>query len=582
MTAVFTVYRADTPGTWTSVGTLDQVISARQPYRMNEISTGSLTIPATAPGAPLIAYDRLVIGEDEGRELCAFIVASIKIRVDKSGTFIDVKGPDLLHELTRYNIGSDVIDDGAGGKALDDLAQIISYMPGFLGWSIVNAELPTAPQTGTRFGTYLPASGESVFQMLRRCAEQSGEAFRIQPITSPADRAVGWMSFPPATSGGTFSLPAEPLLVEDEDWRGVIISCQEDSDYKDLTTSAYVYGSGMGASRLTIADAAGYVSVPFGWSVDWANSLIITSNEAAYRTAHRKQKQFSNIRPQSDTAADRRSAAIALFNAATAWLTEQSQPIRSWRLEVVIKKNVRPGSLAVLEPLVLYGQRVLDGGTYYIKDVTHTYKDGKRFTSLSLATRYTAPRPPDDGTAVAYHLEQVDQTFRHASAASSTSSGTYQYHDELLGRTDPQNHPQYLLSNGGRALTGNLPFVDGVKIDGMDPSVHQALPNAHHNWPLLESDIPAEIARVSDVPVAIYLAADSDPILTLENGKLRLGDVATQAEFEAKVDQDVRTNASPTFIDVNLVNGLLLRDRTTGTLYRLFVDNAKVYLETVS
>jgi hypothetical protein len=582
MTAVFTVYTASAPGTWTAAGTLDHVTTARQPYRMNEISTGSLSLPATSAGKSLIAYDRLIIGVDDGRELCAFVVASIKIRINKSGTFIDVSGPDLLHELTRYNLGTDVIDDGAGGKAANDLAQIIAYMPGALGWSVVNAELPTSAQTGTRFGTYLPSSGESVFQMLRRCAEQSGEAFRIQPITSPTDRAVGWMSFPPASSGGTFSLPANPLLVEGEDWRGVIISCQEDTDYKNLTTSAYVFGAGMGTTRLTIADAQGYAPVPYGWSVDWTNSLIVTSAEAGYRTAHRKQKSFGSIRAQSDTTADKRSAAVALFNAAVAWLTEQSQPVKSWRLEVVIKSNVRPGSLSTLDPLTIYGQTVLTGGTYYIKDVDHTYNNGKRVTSLALAERYTAPRPPDDGTAVARQLEQVDQTIRHASAAGSSGSGTLQQHDALLGRTDPQNHTQYLLTNGGRALTGNMPFLDGVKIDGMDPSAHVAQPSAHHNWPLLDADIPASISRVTQLHSAVTLAADSDPILTLVDQQLRLGDVTTQAEFNAKVNQDLRTSASPAFVDLTLTGGLLLRDRVTSTLYRLFVSSGKVYLETVS
>jgi hypothetical protein len=179
-------------------------------------------------------------------------------------------------------------------------------------------------------------------------------------------------------------------------------------------------------------------------------------------------------------------------------------------------------------------------------------------------------------------LERVDQTFRHSTTASATGEGTLQYHDDLLGRTDPQNHPQYLLTNGGRLITGNQLMVDGVKIDGMDPSAHLEQPNAHHNWPLLESDIPAEIARDTQLHDALTLAADSDPILTLNDQELRLGDVTTQAEFNSLVNQDVRSNASPTFQDLNLTGGLLLVDRTTSTLYRLFVSNEKVYLEEVN
>ncbi len=258
------------------------------------------------------------------------------------------------------------------------------------------------------------------------------------------------------------------------------------------------------------------------------------------------------------------------------------RPVKSWRLQVVIKANIRPGSLAALDPLVLHGQTIIAGGAYYIKDVTHTYTNNKRMTSLSLAERYTAPRPPDDGQAIARKLEGVDENFRHANAASSTSSGPLQYHDDLLGRTDPQNHSQYLLANGGRLLTGNMPVVDGVKIDGVDISAHANTPNAHHNWPLAEGDIPVDIARSADLHDAATLAPGSDPILTLNGQQFLLGDVTTQAEFDSLVNQDLRMEASPTFADLNLTGGLLLTDRATGTLYRLFVEYQKVWLEEVT
>lgn len=62
--------------------------------------------------------------------------------------------------------------------------------------------------------------------------------------------------------------------------------------------------------------------------------------------------------------------------------------------------------------------------------------------------------------------------------AAQTGSPTD--HGALTGLGD-DDHTQYLLANGGRALSGNLTLTAGVTIDGMDPSAHIANVNAHHN-----------------------------------------------------------------------------------------------------
>lgn len=42
-------------------------------------------------------------------------------------------------------------------------------------------------------------------------------------------------------------------------------------------------------------------------------------------------------------------------------------------------------------------------------------------------------------------------------------------HGYLKGRAD-DDHPQYLLANGSRALTGDMAVAAGIKIDGRDIS----------------------------------------------------------------------------------------------------------------
>lgn len=52
-------------------------------------------------------------------------------------------------------------------------------------------------------------------------------------------------------------------------------------------------------------------------------------------------------------------------------------------------------------------------------------------------------------------------------------------HGALVGLAD-DDHPQYLLADGTRALSGNLSVSAGVQIDGVDISAHAADPAAHH------------------------------------------------------------------------------------------------------
>ena len=53
---------------------------------------------------------------------------------------------------------------------------------------------------------------------------------------------------------------------------------------------------------------------------------------------------------------------------------------------------------------------------------------------------------------------------------------------QLAGTISDGQAPQFLKTDGSRALLGNLSVTDGVTIDGVDLSVHAANPNAHHNW----------------------------------------------------------------------------------------------------
>jgi len=54
------------------------------------------------------------------------------------------------------------------------------------------------------------------------------------------------------------------------------------------------------------------------------------------------------------------------------------------------------------------------------------------------------------------------------------------------------------ISSGGIVITGGNITIDGT-VDGVDISAHVVDGGAHHTWPLVEGDIPAAIARDSEV-----------------------------------------------------------------------------------
>jgi len=67
------------------------------------------------------------------------------------------------------------------------------------------------------------------------------------------------------------------------------------------------------------------------------------------------------------------------------------------------------------------------------------------------------------------------------SGSSGGGSGATSF-SQLAGTISDGQAPQFLKTDGSRALLGNLLATDGVTIDGVDISAHAANPNAHHNW----------------------------------------------------------------------------------------------------
>ncbi len=84
----------------------------------------------------------------------------------------------------------------------------------------------------------------------------------------------------------------------------------------------------------------------------------------------------------------------------------------------------------------------------------------------------TDPVDPQDAMTLKYFDD-------HITASGVFASGIYPHH--YLTELDHDDHPQYLLADGTRALTGNMAVDPGVTIDGVDISVHAANVDAHHS-----------------------------------------------------------------------------------------------------
>jgi hypothetical protein len=181
-------------------------------------------------------------------------------------------------------------------------------------------------QAGGGNSIYLQCSDESVLEMLVRCSEVAGENFILSPdaLLVPTQRKVLWLGKDETDCGIAARSFVDPILVEDNDNIAVITAITEIEDASELCSRVYPYGSGMGGSRVTLANCT--TQPPSGYTLSTTDNYI---ERPAATTALGNRievaKSWNDIVAQADdSTAAQQSAANILMIQAVNWLETHS------------------------------------------------------------------------------------------------------------------------------------------------------------------------------------------------------------------------------------------------------------------
>jgi hypothetical protein len=310
--------------------------------------TGSITVelPITAPRASLIEAERVikVYSERRGvrRLVGSGIVNQIERRVTERGLTLRASGPDLLDMLRRRNtlLGFSLV-----GPFTDSIQQVL----GLANWNaVVTGDWPAVSSS---------FNAQTIVQTLGSVVSGAGAHYRLSTesnqveVGSFGDR-IGVMAANPAQGGAALADNTTLLLID-------TLTQTERSD--DVVTWLAPVGGKLGNELTTLQYATiGPVSVDLSTG---SPVYYISSPDAIYRYGIIQQvKTFTDIKYSEATPAGREAGSNALYAAAWAYLSRQSEPVQTYKL--LCRKAdvlVRPGdSLRVVWKGVVNGDLYLD------------------------------------------------------------------------------------------------------------------------------------------------------------------------------------------------------------------------------
>jgi len=479
-----------------SEATIDNATNPSGRFVSNGIGSGSCLVPETDPNIAEVIRGRFAycyINDSlapAGLPLtvCFFIIQKIQrtIRKKDGVMMLQISGAGIFHELSYRNIGLNVISDGLTppGPSATDIADILAYGPP--DWT---------SSSNTASGTYHVGAGETIFKMLQNAREQSGEYFRFAQ-QNPPTRLITWLTAPDS-SGATLIMPADPSVDEADNTKGMILSFTEtEGQDRENVTRIQIRGAGIGNTALLITLAETEVTLPAGISASWPDSILIHDTAELSNPRIDKNVTFANVQPEDATTDAETTAAVTLYNTALEYLIQSQVEAKTYRITCTIHRNLKP-----LQNITVNWTDPISGWSIneslIIQDVrTSLNKAGAMIQTLTVSNQ-AAWKPVTAASSTLKQQGSHTDQLRHSNPAKAGGGNPTIDHGALTGLLDVVDHPDYLLEDGTRPLTGNLGVDPGITIDGVDISVHAVDADAHHNWPLLDGDIPSNMVRDS-------------------------------------------------------------------------------------
>ena len=459
------------------------------------------------------------IGNDVERRPRKIIVASdaaefqqgveVHIELDDASTFVTLIDDDPDGDTITIRDGlPDSADAGNSiaardfsDPATDDVEQIMAYAGPW------NASYDNPAYTGTEMGTYHSPDGDTVYDLLRDTANQTGETFRLDVSIVPGVfiRGIEWERAPYSTYGTnrTLVMPASFSAAETSaaNANHLILTAPNGLIRRWTHTRLSRIYPVSGDERVTLSA----ISSDDALEIALAGYTLVNDPDVIglYGRPYIKYAPFetdpgigirgavvtfSHIKSETNRIPQIQAATKALVNEALRYLQSHSTSRTYYDALQVIGAPVYPNTpvdITYTDPL---GWSV--AAVAYVVAVNWTYdaQDGPAIPFMNL-TLSSAPGEEDSAAdAVGRSIRSSERYLARNSGGGtgggtttivSTVGGTGGDHGTLTGLTD-DDHTQYLRTDGGRTLVGNMAVGDGYTIDGVDLSAHVSNPSAHH------------------------------------------------------------------------------------------------------
>jgi hypothetical protein len=345
--------------TGTRTGRIDNALYWRHTARLDRAGTFEFAIPAADAKSTLIVNQQRVFcyGLVNGviTEIGAGIVERIVTQQNGTNPAVTVvSGDDVLRELAIHEIM------GSPSSPIYPGALQTDTIPDYL---IGNATTPDFPAnwtlggaTSTQSDIYVRFGGESIFYLLTRVAQVTGEHFRYG-----GSRTLTWLG-PASTfaaSGVLATTNADPAALDGVTTTCLITQIEEELDSHAQCNFLVVTGAGTGEVPLTLAAAENWPpglvddttgtqvitwTANVGYATDgdgeewWCERVGATylTNRTRWAADGRLVRfaQFKDIAPLSNTNADLAAAADYLLQAAYHELRTRTTAQRAYRLAI--------------------------------------------------------------------------------------------------------------------------------------------------------------------------------------------------------------------------------------------------------
>lgn len=434
-------------------------------------------------------------------------------------------------------IDNDVVAYDYSQLATDDVTQIVQSAPD---WSV-----GFLAGNGSLSGSAFVPKGESVYDLLAKVADRTGEIFRYEPF--PASGLprfyIAWRHTPDSSGvtlvGYNSSTADHALRVsrEDDTEYGIMYSLRSRRE-KLLITRVYAQS---GDQRISLANCSTFAlsyATSEGCEIvlsddDYQPDYVQSTIDAADGVWEEVITYGDVSLSEAATLDEVQSASDNLLYEAVATI-KQARARQFYEVECHTHWPIHPGQTIRIENRHAFRKPSINSSTDWIViEATEYVKDGRSRSRL-LVSNVTGTRP-NHANSFARGVSSQTQSLKRV---GGSASGDLYVYGSTGGGSGTIDDSAYLRVDGTHTLIGDMAVAAGKKIDGVDLSDHAANPAAHHsavtllNDGLLLSGQAAGLRLRPSSGMSIEAAAGLGMILQSESGlNLTASGLAVSTDF---------------------------------------------------